>query len=113
MSEGAEIELLLFEVGGEVYGADASQVLRVDRASPSARAIGPLGRPSSGDRALVVRSGAGEVQLRVDRVLEVTGAEVGSLRRLPPAATHERYAIGVWLDRGRPVLLLDLAELAA
>ncbi len=110
----SEIELLVFELGGAVFGADASQVLRIDRpvegAGP-AQAPGPLGVATQGSRALVFKTEGGYGQLRVDGVRGVRQVAVDSLRRLPQAATAQPYAIGVWLDGDRPVLLIDLVEM--
>lgn len=97
--EGAEgeVDLILFEIAGQLFGADASLVLRIER--PSAE----------GKRALVFQGGAEEGQLPVDRVRGVKAVSVASLRRMPAAASQP-HAIGVWLDGDDPVLLLDLVE---
>ncbi|HLL54910.1 MAG TPA: Frizzy aggregation protein FrzB [Myxococcaceae bacterium] len=106
----SEVELLLFDVGGTLYGVDASQVLRIDRAGPDALRVDALGQLSRGLRALSFQSPEGEKQLTVDAVHGVRTVELGSLRRLPPAAYTLPFAIGVWLDGEKPVLLLDLSE---
>lgn len=112
----AEVELLLFELGGARFGADASQVLRIDR--PKAVAgpdpVGPLGAldPARGPgRSLVFRTPQGFGQLKVDGVQGVRPVAVDTLRRLPAPAATQPYAIGVWLDGDKPVLLIDLVEM--
>lgn len=115
-AESAEVELLLFEVGGQRYGADASQVLRIDRAASNAVTWASLGTPKSGQRALVFRGAdaeAQEAQLRVDSVTGVRPVALEALRRLPPAASQDPTLIGVWLDGDTPVLLLDLRKTAS
>ncbi|MGQ0504427.1 MAG: Frizzy aggregation protein FrzB [Myxococcaceae bacterium] len=104
------LELLLFEVGDEVYGADATQVLRIDKPADDALTLVPLGELKRGSRALVFRTQSGEGQLRVDRVRGVASAGPNTLRRLPPAARRLPCAIGVWLAEDRPILLLDLVQ---
>lgn len=110
-----EIEVLLFELAGTVFGVDASQVLRIDRSGqrPRARpeASTPLGKPTGGTRALVFRAPGGDAKLRVDAVRGVRRAPAAALRRLPPASGAPPYAIGVWLDEGHSVVLVDLVEL--
>ena len=103
-----EVDLLLFEVGGQLYGADASQVLRIERAGEQALAVPALGALARGGRALVVHTGAGEGQLRVDEVQGVHPVQVDSLRRIPPVARVTPFTIGVWLDGEVPVFLIDL-----
>jgi chemotaxis signal transduction protein len=110
-----EVEVLLFEVGGSLFGADASQVLRIDRPVASAQeaqaAPGVLGLARTAGRALVFRTPQGYGQLKVDAVMGVRPVPVDSLRRLPAAAATQAYAIGVWLDGDKPVLLIDLVEM--
>lgn len=112
-----DVELLLFELGGALFGADASQVLRIDRPVASAGAgagadlPSVLGPASSAGRALVFRTPQGYGQLKVDVVRGVRPVAVESLRRLPAPAATQPYAIGVWLDGDLPVLLIDLVEM--
>ena len=105
-----EVELMIFEVGGNRYGVDASQVIRVDRARGDAVRVEALGKPARGLRALVFETEEGEFQLAVDTVHGVRAVEADSLRRLPPAAETLPCNIGIWLDGEKPVLLLDLKE---
>lgn len=105
-----EVELLLFEIAGQRYGADASQVLRIERPGEQAIALSALGDLARGGRALVFRTDAGEGQLRVDKVQGVRPVQLDSLRRLPPAARATPFTIGIWLDGEMPVLLIDLIE---
>ena len=122
-----EIELLLFELGGAMFGADASQVLRIDRPAtatapgeaaptevtfPAASAPLKASTPSHvAGRSLVFRTPQGFGQLKVDVVWGVRQVAVDALRRLPAAAATQPYAIGVWLDGDKPVLLIDLVEM--
>lgn len=108
-----EVELLLFEVGGALFGADASQVLRIDRplAAAGPDPAGPLGPARGTGRSLVFRTPQGFGQLKVDVVRGVRQVAVDALRRLPAAAATQPYAIGVWLDGDKPVLLIDLVEM--
>jgi chemotaxis signal transduction protein len=107
-----DVDLLLFEVGTSIFGADASQVLRVDNAAPNAVILHDLGTLKSGSRVLVFRGGEGEEQLRIDSVRGVKTVSVSELRRLPPAAALKPYALGIWLDGEQTVLLIDLQEAA-
>ncbi len=113
MSEIADdqVQLLLFEAGGLVYGADATQVLRIDRARADAAAL-PGAAAGAGARALVVRDGGREALVRVDSIRGVVNAPVSSLRRIPPAARAHPAAIGFWLGSQSPILLVDLRETA-
>jgi chemotaxis signal transduction protein len=105
-----EVNLLFFDIGGRLYGADASQVLRVDRPEAHAFERPELGKLASGERALVFRSGEGEGQLRVDGVRGVRRVTVDHLRRIPPAAHASQYALGFLLEGETPILLLNLSE---
>jgi len=105
-----EVELMLFEVGGNLYGVDASQVIRVDRARPDALRVTALGTPLRGLRAIVFDTDEGQFQLAVDAVHGLRVVELDSLRRLPLVAATLPCNIGIWLDGEKPVLLLDLKE---
>jgi hypothetical protein len=84
-------------------------VLRID--SPNAESVQLRGTtPQGKGKALVFQSPRGEHSLRVDRVLGVRTAATTDLRRVPPAAGQKGYAMGVWLDGGAPLLLVDLLE---
>ncbi len=111
--QGAEeVDVLFFEIGPELYGADASQVLRIDRALPEDLVLPELGQPSRGGRAIVFDTPEGEGHLKVDVVRGVRPIPLVSLRRLPPVASGATFAVGVCLDETRPVLLIDLVETA-
>lgn len=110
--QATEVEILLFEIGSELFGADASQVLRVDRAAVDALEIPTLGRLRSGARALVFLHQGGERQVRIDTVHGVRTAALTSLRRIPAVASAAELAIGVWLDGQRAVMLVDLVQAA-
>lgn len=105
-----EVDLFLFEVGGELYGADAAQVLGIVRPQGTAPAT-PLGQTRSAGRALRVRTGNGVEELAVDGVRGVASVPVSSLRRLPAVARVRPYSIGVWLTSSQAVMLVDLSKL--
>jgi chemotaxis signal transduction protein len=105
-----EVDLLFFEIGEELYGTDASQVLRIDRSLPDDPALPELGQLKRGGRALVFETPEGEGHLKVDLVRGVRAIPLAALRRMPTAAGAAPYAIGVCLDEVRPVLLIDLVE---
>jgi chemotaxis signal transduction protein len=115
-SEGsdAQVDLLFFEVGASLYGADASQVLRIDRALPDDFSLPDLGALRQGNRALVFQLPEGEGHLRVDAVRGVRPVALNALRRMPAPAAAPPYAVGLCLDQSQgeapPVLLIDLAE---
>jgi chemotaxis signal transduction protein len=112
-----ELDLLLFEIGPNVFGADAALVLRIDRPDPETLTLSELGSLRHGARALVFRGPSNdgsaestERSIRVDAVRGVQTVPLSELRRLPTAASADRYAIGVWLDGETPVMLIDLQE---
>lgn len=108
-----DVQVLLFEVGGCRYGADAAQVVRVDRPRPEIRSIVALGVAKDDCRALVFEGPPGVLnQLAVDVVRGVRSVPLAQLRRLPNGISPQAFAIGVWLDGNIPVLLVDLAEIA-
>ena len=108
-----EVDILFFEIGHETYGADASQVVRIDRALPEDLVLPELGSPKRGNRALVFETPEGEGHLKVDVVRGVRPVPLVALRRLPAAVTAAPFTVGVCLDDDRrPVLLIDLVETA-
>jgi chemotaxis signal transduction protein len=107
-----EIDLLFFEIGGELFGTDASQVLRIDRSLPGDLVLPELGAPTRGTRALVFDTPEGEGHLKVDVVRGVRPIPLVALRRIPSVAAAAPFAIGLCLDDTRPVLLIDLVETA-
>lgn len=108
------VELLVFRVGDARFAADASQVLRVARASHLSRVSDALGMPAEGTRALVIASGdgeGGEQALCIDSVEGFRSARVDHLRRLPLAAGRVDAVLGLWLEEGeRPLVLVDLSR---
>jgi hypothetical protein len=102
------VDVLFFEVGNAVYGTDASQVLRIERATADVPALPELGPLARGSRALVFHTPEGEGRLRVDSIRGVRPVTPQELRRLPPLVSAAHYAIGLYLDAERPVLLIDL-----
>ena len=108
-----EVDVLFFEIGDETYGADASQVLRIDRALPEDLVLPELGSPKRGGRAIVFETPEGEGHLKVDVVRGVRPVALNALRRLPAAVSAAPFTVGVCLDDDRrPVLLIDLVETA-
>lgn len=107
-----EVDILFFSVGEHVYGVDASQVVRIERALPEDLTLPELGALHRGTRALVFAGPLGEGHLKVDVVHGVRPIPVTELRRLPPAVISAPYTIGACLDQARLVLLIDLVETA-
>jgi chemotaxis signal transduction protein len=104
-----QVDVLLFRIGASRFGADASQVIRIDRAGFHARLVDALGMPDEGTRALVFHTSSGEEQVCVDAVEGVRVVRIADLRRVPPAAGTPPGVLGLWLENGRhPVVLLDL-----
>ncbi len=108
-----EISLILFTVGGERYGADASQVLRVDRPRAETFRSSVLGTPKLGERALVFLSGreqesCEERSLAIDSVLGLRQVTISELRQKTFVLASAKAALGFWLDGERPVVLVDL-----
>jgi chemotaxis signal transduction protein len=107
------VEVLIFEIAGTRYGADASSVLRIDRRGDGPDVGEPLGEPTQGRRTLVFADARGrEQRLRVDGIEGVRSVPQGELRRLPSVAIASPISIGAWLDAGRAVLLVDLQRMA-
>ncbi|MFP2912389.1 Frizzy aggregation protein FrzB [Pyxidicoccus sp. 3LFB2] len=107
-----EVDILFFDIGDSLYGTDASQVLRIDRSLPEDITLPALGLPHRGHRALVFDTPEGEAHLKVDAVHAVRAISLASLRRMPPTAGAAPYAVGVFLEEARAVLLIDLVETA-
>jgi chemotaxis signal transduction protein len=104
------VELVVFQVGEGRFGADLTQVARIDSKDPS-RSVGePLGAPGEGARALVFYGPDGqEHRLELAALLGVRSLQPAELRRLPPSAqVSSAIPIGAWLDGERTVLLVDL-----
>jgi hypothetical protein len=109
----ATVDILVFEVAGVRFGADASQVLRIDRPIDEVSVGAPLGPPARGNRALIFKAPSGDLRrLDIDRVNGVWTISIESLRRLPGPARVGPIPIGTWLDGDRAVLLVDLAKMA-
>jgi len=108
--EQSEVDVLFFEVGDVLYGTDAQQVLRIDRSHPDDIEVPGLGPLKRGGRALVFDSPEGESHLKVDGIRGVRPVPIMDLRRLPVVTGAAPYAVGVFLDQERPVMLIDLVE---
>ena len=112
MSES--VELFLFEVGGERFGADATQVLRVDSVSDTAVRHSALGELRRAQRAIVYSDHEGtERAVVVDAVFGLRVVEVNQLRRLPRLAQCGALSVGAWLDGEQAVMLIDLRQLSS
>jgi hypothetical protein len=110
----AQVDILLFEVGGVRFGADASQVVRIDRVQDLPSVGAPLGPPQQGRRSLVFTAENGELRrLDIDRVTGVQTVSIESLRRLPAPARVGPIPIGTWLDGDTAVMLVDLVRMAS
>jgi chemotaxis signal transduction protein len=104
-----QVDIVVFEIGGHRYGADMTQVRRIDRADVDASVGAPLGRPTEGRRSLVFSpDGERELHLAIDVILGVHTVSRDDLRRLPVAVGPTPFVIGAWLDRNEAVLLVDL-----
>jgi chemotaxis signal transduction protein len=106
------IDLVIFEVAGIRYGADLTQVRRIDIHEPTESVGQPLGPPDTGHRSLVFEIDRGrERRLTVDQVMGVSRVPLTSLRRMPPAVKAAPFSIGAWLDGDATVLLIDLLSM--
>jgi chemotaxis signal transduction protein len=106
------VDVVLFEIAGVRYGADLTQVRRVDLDDPTESVGFPLGRPAVGRRALVFGGeGHTECRLAVDAVLGVKKILVSELRRMPRTVAAPAMTLGAWLDGRGTVLLVDLHAL--
>ena len=109
MSADENIELVVFELGGVRYGADLSQVVRLDFYDPASSVGAPLGPPRQGKKALMIDAGDGrDWCLAIDTLHGVRSVPVEQLRRLPAVAQGGVISIGAWLDGDQAVLLVDL-----
>lgn len=106
---GENIDLVVFELGGVRYGADLSQVIRLDFYDAATSVGAPLGAPRLGTKALMIDAGDGrDWCLAIDALHGVRSVPVEQLRRLPPVARGGAISIGAWLDGEKAVLLVDL-----
>ena len=106
------VDILVFEVGNARFGADASQVVRIDAPLEAENVPNLLGATRRGKRALVFLGTDGvQHRLAIDIVHGIKSIALEQLRRLPPAAQHGKVNIGAWLDGDRAVVLVDLAQM--
>ena len=106
------INLVIFDLGGVRYGADLSDVIKLDFYDPSCSVGAPLGSPRLGDRCLMIDAQDGKRWcLAVDTLHGVRSVPVAQLRRLPAIAHGGEMSIGTWLDGDEAVLLVDLAAM--
>ena len=95
------VGLLVFQLGGEIYAADAKQVLEVGQAA----------RGLSRGRGLVFQSPDGLKTLPVDRIQGLETARAEDLRKLPALVSAAAWAVGVWIRASGVVVLVDLAKM--
>lgn len=104
-----QVDVLLFRVGQTRYGADASQVVRIDRATVSTKLAHALDAPQTGTRVLVFVTAEGETSFYVDEVEGVRRVDSSDLRRVPPAAGQTTGVVGLWLETPeKAIVLVDL-----
>ena len=109
MSAATNIDLVVFELAGVRYGADLSQVIRLDVYDAASSVGSPLGPAREGTKALMIDAGDGrEWCLAIDTLHGVRSVPVEQLRRLPEVARGAGISIGAWLDGDQAVLLVDL-----
>ncbi len=109
MSAEETVDLVVFELGGVRYGADLSQVIRLDFFDAQSSVGAPLGPAREGTRALMIDAGDGrDWCLAIDTLHGVRSVPVEQLRKLPPVARGGQISIGAWLDGDQAVLLVDL-----
>lgn len=108
----AVVDLVLFEVAGRCFGADALDVARVAHRSDNLPTAIQLGE-SSFARVLVVRSACGDVQVPIDRFVGIHSAPLRALRAVPSVARGivEPALVGFLLQAQEIVLLIDLQAL--
>ncbi len=107
-----EVDVLLFEIAGRVYGTDVTQVSRISRSGSVKPIDSILGTPATGQKALIFNAGhTGERALSVDVVRGVRRMSSEQLRRLPVAAAAPRIFAGAWLDGDATVLLVDMSQM--
>jgi hypothetical protein len=117
-NSGTECDVFFFEVGGQVFGADPTDVLRIDRSRPELLTA-MLQLPVRSARVMVVRGIAGEVQVPVDTVLGVRRVGQLRLRRTPTflqllGGNWTRWLLGLVLREDEdqpPVVVVDLKAL--
>ncbi|HCF57067.1 MAG TPA: hypothetical protein DFS52_03595, partial [Myxococcales bacterium] len=80
-SDSAQVDLVIFEIDGHLFGADALDVARVTRVSIDLPLVTRLGEPADGARVLVVRGAAGEAQVLIDRLVGIEQAPASQLCR--------------------------------
>lgn len=112
-SAPGEIDLVLFEVGGRTFGADVADVSRVAHLEPGLARVERLGLPRKGRRALVVRGGASDCQVPIDRLVGFRRVNTQVLRSLPAWARGltEPSVVGFLIEEQELLILIDLETL--
>lgn len=112
-TQADSVELVLFEVAGRTFAADASEVVRIGNTDADARPSPLLGTPRNSRRCLVVASSLGLSSVPIDAVIGMRRTDVDELRRMPAFAQGLVSAalLGFLLDGEQLVLLIDLTAL--
>ena len=103
-----EVDLVVFELGGRTWAADALDLVRVGSDGGPARTGTAKGR-----RSLVVRDAEEEIQVPIDRLRGFERVPVSALRPMPAFARSlaSPALVGAWLAPEEIVLLIDLQAL--
>jgi hypothetical protein len=110
--DDGHLNLVIFELGGTRFGADLTQVIRLDFYDVDCSVGTPLGAPSSGAKCLMIDAQDGrDWCLAIDALLGVRSVPLEELRRLPALAHGGAISIGAWLDGKEAVLLVDLVAM--
>lgn len=113
--EERPIDVLVFEAGGQRFGADAAQVLRVLRPGPGEDVARALGVDPATRRALaVLRDDAALSLVGADAITGVRRLDRSSLRPVPPflRGVIQPAIIGFAIVDDVPIVLLDLRRVA-
>lgn len=116
MEEGVRtdsVELVLFEVDGRTFAADASEVVRIAAADDEGQVYPLLGTPRSPRRSLLVASSLGLSAIPIDSVLGMRRTLPEELRPMPAFAKMlvSPALLGFLLDGEQLILLIDLHAL--
>jgi chemotaxis signal transduction protein len=107
-----EVELVLFEVAGHRFGADAFDVEQVVSSPRQETRTSPLGLASRSGRSLVVR-GAEGARVPIDRLHGFERAGARELRRVPEFVRGLALPalVGFYFSQEKIWLLIDLEAL--
>ncbi len=112
-AQSDSLELVLFEVDGRTFAADAYEVVRIGSPDPDAKASPLLGTPRESKRTLVVASSLGLSSIPIDHVLGMRRTTPDELRRMPAFAKGlvSPALLGFLMEEEQLVLLIDLTAL--